>query len=263
VILDRFKLTDRVAVITGGGKGIGRGIARGFAEAGADVVVTARTQSDLDETCELVRAAGRRALAVQGDVTDAASCEAVIEAAYKEFGRLDVLVNNAGGTPPRPAMKTSENYFESALRFNVTQAFAFCQLAIPKMLESAGGGSIVNISSRSGDMVQPSFVAYGAGKAAMNMMTQNLAVEIAPNVRINAIGVGGVNTEGLESVMANDAMRKQFEDGTPMRRPGETEDIACMALYLASDASSWVTGKIFQVDGGVDSPAFRIPVPPL
>jgi len=160
-------------------------------------------------------------------------------------------------------MKTSVESFENALRFNVTQAFALSQLAVPQMVASAGGGSIVNVSSRSADMVQTSFVAYGAGKAALNMMTRNLAAELAPKVRVNAIGTGGVNTEALASVMTNDTIRKQFEDNTPMHRPGEVEDIACMALYLASDASSWVTGKVYQVDGGCESPAFRVPVPPL
>ncbi len=263
MILDRFKLTDRVALVTGAGKGIGRGIALAFAEAGADVVVAARTASDLETTAEAVRDRGRRAHVVPTDVTQTEQLDRLVEETLSAYGRLDLLVNNAGGTAPRPALETSEAFFESALRFNVTQAFLLTRRAVPAMVETAGGGAIVNISSRSSDMVQTSFVAYAAGKAALNMMTRNLAAEFAPKVRVNAISVGGVETEALASVLTNDAVRRQFEENTPMRRPGTVEDIAACALYLASPAAGWVTGKIFQVDGGTERPAFSIPTPPL
>ena len=263
MILDRFRLDGRVAVVTGAGKGIGRGIALGFAEAGADVVCAARTVADIEATADAVRAQGRRALAIPTDVLDADARVALVEAAMSELGRIDVLVNNAGGTGPRPALKTSEAFFENAIRFNVTQAFALSQLVVPQMIESAGSGSIVNISSRSSDMVQTAFAAYGAGKAALNQMTRNVAAEWAPRVRVNAISVGGVDTDALKVVLENDAARETFERGTPMGRAGTTEDIACAALYLASDASSWVTGKIFQVDGGAEAPAISVPVPEL
>jgi 7-alpha-hydroxysteroid dehydrogenase len=131
------------------------------------------------------------------------------------------------------------------------------------MVDTSGSGSIVNISSRSSDMVQTSFVAYGAGKAALNMMTRDLAPELAPRVRVNAISVGGVATDALEVVLTDDDLRAQFLAGTPMARPGEPEDIACAALYLASPASSWVTGKVFQIDGGAEAPSISVPVPPL
>jgi 7-alpha-hydroxysteroid dehydrogenase len=192
-----------------------------------------------------------------------AQLEQLVDATMAEFGRIDVLVNNAGGTPPRPAMSTSEAFFETALRFNVTAAFLLTKLVARHMVDTAGEGAVVNISSRSSDMVQTSFVAYGAGKAALNMMTRNLAAELAPRVRVNAIGVGGVATEALEMVLTDDTLRAQFEANTPMRRPGTPEDIACAVLYLASPASSWVTGKIFQVDGGTEAPSISVPVPPL
>jgi len=263
VILDRFKLTDRVAIVTGAGKGIGRGIAIAFAEAGADVVCAARTQEDIDSTAAVVRERGRRALAVRTDVTKNEELAALVAAARGEFGRIDVLVNNAGGTPPRAALKTSEAFFESAFRFNVIQAFSLTKLVVPVMVETAGGGAIVNISSRSGDMVQPSQVAYAASKAALNMMTRNLAAEFAPKVRVNAIGTGGIATQALDIVLTNDALREQFERNTPMRRAGTVEDIAAAALYLASPASAWVTGKVFQIDGGTESPSIVVPAPPL
>jgi 7-alpha-hydroxysteroid dehydrogenase len=187
----------------------------------------------------------------------------LVDATVEHFGRLDVLVNNAGGTMPRAAMATSERFFETSLRFNVTTAFLLTQRAARAMVDTAGSGAVVNISSRSSDMVQTSFVAYGAGKAALNMMTRNMAADLAPRVRINAIAVGGVATQALDVVLTDDDLRAQFVARTPMARPGEPEDIACAALYLASDASSWVTGKIFQVDGGVEAPAISVPVPPL
>jgi len=262
-ILDRFLLTDRVAVVTGAGRGIGRGIAVGFADAGADLVLAARTESDLEATARLVRQRGRRALVVPTDVMITADLEHLVEAAVAAYGRLDVLVNNAGGSLPRAALDTTEEYFETALRFNVTQAFLLTRLAVPQMVETADGGTVVNISSRSSDMVQPSFVAYAAGKAALNMVTRDLAPELAPKVRINAISVGGVATDSLDVVLTDEILREQFVAGTPLRRPGDVEDIAACALYLASPASSWVTGKVFQVDGGAETPAFTLPAPPL
>jgi NAD(P)-dependent dehydrogenase (short-subunit alcohol dehydrogenase family) len=209
VILDLFKLTDRVAIVTGAGKGIGRGIALAFAEAGADVVCAARTRADVDATAAAVRERGRRALAVETDVMKTEDLERLVAAAIAEFGRLDVLVNNAGGTAPRAALQTSERYFETALRFNVTSAFLLTRLAVPKMVETTGGGAIVNISSRASDMVQTSFVAYAAGKAALNMITRNLAAEFAPKVRDRDRRAPG----GADRRRAARAVRGQHADG--------------------------------------------------
>jgi 7-alpha-hydroxysteroid dehydrogenase len=263
VILERFRLDGRVAIVTGAGKGIGRGIALAFAEAGADVVCAARTVADIEETALAVRERGGRAVAQPCDVTDTSQLEALVERAEKDLSRIDVLVNNAGGTPPRPALDTSERFFEQALRFNVTSAFLATKLAVPRMLATAGNGSVVNISSRAGGMPQTSFVAYGTAKAALSFMTKNLAADLAPKIRVNAIGVGGVATAALETVLSNDTVRRQLEENTPMRRIGQPADVAACALYLASPAASWVTGKVFEVDGGAEAPAFRIPVPEL
>jgi 7-alpha-hydroxysteroid dehydrogenase len=263
MILDRFKLTDRIAIVTGAGRGIGRGIALGFAEAGAHLVCAARTRAQIEATAELVRERGGRALAVECDVLETEQLDALVAATLAEFGRIDILVNNAGGSPPREALKTSEKFFERALRFNVTQAFLLTQRCVPQMVRTAGGGVVVNISSRAGGMVQKSFAAYGAGKMALNFMTQVLAQEFAPKVRVNAIAVGGVATESLEVVLTNDELRAQFEANTPMGRAGEVEDIAACALYLASPAASWVTGKIFEVDGGTEHPSITVPTTPL
>jgi 7-alpha-hydroxysteroid dehydrogenase len=263
MILDRFAIGGRVAIVTGAGLGIGRGIAIGLAQAGADVVLAARTESDLDEVAGHIGALGRRALVVPTDVTDQAACDHLVSAAADEFGRLDILVNNAGGAMPRAAMDTSEGFMARTFAFNVTAPLTLTKLAARQMVDTVGRGAVVNISSRSASMTQTMFVAYGAAKAALDRMTRNIAPELAPRVRVNAIDVGGVATRSLEIVLTDEELRRQFIDNTPMHRPGEPEDIACAVLYLVSDASSWVTGKVFEIDGGTEAPSIQVPMAPL
>jgi 7-alpha-hydroxysteroid dehydrogenase len=248
VILDRFRLDDKVAIVTGAGRGLGEGAALAFAEMGADVVCAARTPEQIEAVAEKVRGFGRRALAVPCDVMDSAQLEELVARTLGDFGRVDVLVNNAGGSPPCGALDTSEAMFESALRFNVTTAFLLSRLVIPHMLKGEGG-SIVNISSAAGRLPQGNFAAYGTAKAALSFLTRQLAAEFAPRVRVNAIAVGAVETSALAPFL-NDKVRGAMESLTPMGRIGQVEDIAIAALYLASSASSWVTGKVMEVDGG-------------
>jgi 7-alpha-hydroxysteroid dehydrogenase len=249
-ILERFRLDDQVALVTGAGRGIGAAIAEAYAEAGAHVVVAARSREQIEATADRVRGYGRRALAVPCDVLERSQLEHLVETTLGEFGRIDLLVNNAGGWPPKPALRTSEKEFEAAFRFNVTTAFVLTRLVVPRMVETAGAGAIVNISSVAGRHHSSGFAAYGTAKAALSFLTQNLAQEFAPKVRVNAIAVGSIETEALAGILTPE-LKEQMVRLTPLGRLGRVEDIAACALYLASPAASYVTGEIYGVNGGL------------
>jgi 7-alpha-hydroxysteroid dehydrogenase len=249
-ILDRFRLDGKVAIVTGAGRGIGAAIAEAYAEAGADVVVAARSREQIDRTAASVKKHGRRALAVPCDVLERTQLQNLVDEALREFGRIDLLVNNAGGWPPKPALRTSEKEFEAAFRFNVTTAFVLTRLAVPKIVETAGTGAVVNISSVAGRHHSPGFAAYGTAKAALSFLTQNLAQEFAPQVRVNGIAVGSIETDSLAGILTPQ-IRDEMIRLTPMARLGRVEDISACALYLASPAASYVTGEIYGVNGGL------------
>jgi len=194
---------------------------------------------------------------------DDEALDALVDRTVAELGRLDVLVNNAGGTPPRAAADTSRRFLERALQFNAVSPFLLAQRAARAMVDTTGGGAVVNISSRSSQQVVPGFAAYGTAKAALNKLTVAMAAEWAPRVRVNALSVGAVATRALDVVMADDEMRRALEVGTPMGRVGQPEDVAAAALWLASPAGSWVTGKVVEVDGGAEAAALSVPVPPF
>ena len=262
MLLDRFSLTDKVAIVTGAGRGIGAGCALAFAEAGADVVIAARTKEQLEDVANQVADRGRRALGVPCDVSDLANLDLIVDQAMSEFGRIDVVVNNAGGAMPQPFLDTSEKALEGAFHFNVTTAFKLSKLAVPHML-ARDGGSIVNISSAMGRLTDRGYVAYGTAKGALSHMTRLMASDLAPRIRVNGIAVGSVATSALEIVLTNDELRNEMIAKTPLRRLGETDDIAIAALYLASPASSFVTGKLLEVDGGIESPNLALNLPDL
>jgi 7-alpha-hydroxysteroid dehydrogenase len=249
-LIDRFRLDGKVAIVTGAGRGIGQAIALAFAEQGADVVVSARTESEIDATADRARGFGRRALALPCDVTDAAQLETLVARTMTDFGRIDLVVNNAGGYPPMAFLDTDPPSWEWCFKFNLTSAYLLTRGCLPHML-AGGGGAVLNISSAAGRIVQKGFVAYGTAKAALSFMTRQLAAEFAPHVRVNALAVGAVETSALGPFLT-DELRAQMEALTPMRRIGTVEDVAAAALWLCTPAGGWVTGKVVEVDGGTE-----------
>ena len=257
-LMDRFRLDGQVAVVTGAGKGIGAGIARALAEAGARVVLGARTRSDLERVAVEIGGLGSAALVVPTDVLKFDQLQHLADAAITEYGRIDILVNNAGGFPPKPVSQTTAREFEAAMRFNVTSAYELSRICAPLMVESAGTGNILNISSVAGHKPTPCFAAYGTAKGALSLLTRELAQEFAPKVRVNAIAVGSTRTDALDTVLT-DEIEQTMVDLTPMGRLGEVEDIALGALYLCSPAASYVTGDILAVNGGLERLNMQMP----
>jgi len=262
MILDRFLIEDRVAVVTGAGRGIGAGSAVALAEAGADVVVSSRTASQLEAVAAQIKQVGRRAEVVPADLAELANVAALATAARDAFGRLDIVVNNVGGTIPNAFLDTTTDYMEEAFRFNVSTAHALARAAVPLMLET-GGGTIVNVSSIMGRVSGRGYLAYGAAKAALAHYTRLAARDLAPRIRVNAIAVGSVATAALEFVVNDDATRTAMEQATPLHSIGTVDDVATAVLYLASPASAYVTGKVLEVDGGLDQPSLDLGLPDL
>jgi 7-alpha-hydroxysteroid dehydrogenase len=262
MIIDRFRVTDQVAVVTGAGRGIGAAAAVALAEAGANVVIAARTAEQLESTAKRVEGVGRRALAVVADLSDLEATALLAGAAREEFGRLDIVVNNVGGAMPRPFLDTSPGRLEQAFQFNVATAHALLRAAVPLMLED-GGGSVVNISSAIGRVRGRGYLAYGTAKAALSHYTRLAAADLAPRIRVNAIAVGSVATSALDVVMQSDELRTAIETATPLGRLGEPEDIAAAVVYLSSPAGSFVTGKILEVDGGIEEANMDLGLPDL
>ncbi|RKT57316.1 SDR family oxidoreductase [Saccharothrix australiensis] len=252
MILDRFRLDGKVAVVTGAGRGIGAANAVALAEAGADVVLAARTESQLEAVAERVRDLGRRAHVVAGDLSDPAATAALATRAAAEFGRIDVVVNNIGGGLPRPMARCSTEFVEKAFRFNVSTTHALTRAAAEVMLRG-DGGAVVTVSSVVGRVAGRGFLAYGTAKAALAHYTRLAAADLSPRVRVNAVAPGTIQTSALAAVIEDDAMRARVERSTPLRRIGTPEDVAAAVLFLATDAGAYLTGKVVEVDGGLQS----------
>jgi 7-alpha-hydroxysteroid dehydrogenase len=260
-ILDQFRVDGKVALVTGAGRGIGRASALALAEAGADIVVAARTADHVEEVAELARAMGRRAEPLVFDVMDLDRLGELVTVATERLGGLDLLVNNAGGSFPKPLLETSARSFEKAFTFNVTTAFELTKHAVPAII-ARGGGSIVNISSTAGRLADRGFAAYGTAKGALTHLTRNLAMDLAPHIRVNGIAVGSVATDALATVLSDD-LRATMEANTPLRRLGTPDDIAAGVLYLCSPAGSYLTGKMLEIDGGIQTPTLALGIPDL
>lgn len=245
-----FDMTGKSAVVTGGGQGIGEGIAKNLAAAGASVIVAARHVDRIERVAAEINDAGGTAVAQATDVTDTAAVEALADAAVERFGGLHVWVNNAGGSPVRTALnEISDDEWEACLRLNLTAVWKGSVIAFERMDE----GSIINITSPAGEVPVPGSGHYGAAKAGVNSLTKTLSIEFAPKVRVNGIAPGYVPTEVMMTALDTDEAQLEVmaERRIPLKRLGTPDDMGSTALFLASDAGSWVTGQTIKVAGGM------------
>ena len=248
---DSLDMIGRVVIVTGGGRGVGRGISERFLEAGAEVVVCSRKQPE-----ELPGAGGRQALFCEADVREVEHIERVIAFTRERLGRLDVLVNNAGGAPPAEAASASPRFSESIIRLNLIAPLHFAQRANAVMQEHETGGAIINIASVSALRPSPGAAAYGAAKAGLLSLTQTLAVEWAPRVRVNAVTAGMIRTEQAHLHYGDEEGIAAVGATVPLGRMGEPRDVGDACLYLASPLARYVSGASLLVHGGGEKPAY-------
>ncbi|HUL60487.1 MAG TPA: glucose 1-dehydrogenase [Anaeromyxobacteraceae bacterium] len=247
---DRLSLTDRVAVVVGGTSGIGRTLSLGLAEAGAQVVASSRRRAEVDATAAELGALGRRTLACCCDVLDRASLERLRDAVLEKFGRIDVLVNCAGRTRKTPTLEVTDQEWNDILETNLTGTFRSCQVFGAPMLER-GSGRIINIASLSTFVALYQTAAYSASKAGVASLTKALAVEWgARGVCVNAIAPGVFRTALNAALLDGTERGREFLLRTPMKRFGKLEELVGAAIFLASDAASFVNGEVLVVDGG-------------
>ena len=240
-----FDFTGKVVLVTGGSRGLGYQMVKAFAVRGADVIVASRKLDNCEAVAAEVRALGRKSLAVSAHVGKWAECDALIERTYAEFGRIDVLINNAGMSPPCPSHEMPESLFDSVMNLNFKGPFRLAS-QIGHRMAHGDGGAIVNISSTGALMALPGVVPYGAAKAALNAMSVSLACEYAPKVRVNTISAGPFLTDIAD---AWDPERRHKQP-VALGRPGNPDEIVTAALMLASPSSSYTTGALLRVDGG-------------
>jgi NAD(P)-dependent dehydrogenase (short-subunit alcohol dehydrogenase family) len=246
-----IEMSHKVVIVTGGCQGIGRGIAMRFLGEGADVVVCARHPPQSP-----VASGDREAVFIAADVREPDQVEAVVKGAVERFGRIDVLVNNAGGSPPADAATASPRFSASIINLNLTAPLVFAQRVNAIMQRQPEGGAIVNIASVSATRPSPGTAAYGAAKAGLISLTQSLAVEWAPKVRINAVVAGIIRTEKAHLHYGDEAALERVAKTVPLGRMGEPDDVADACLYLASPWARYVSGACLTVHGGGEAPAF-------
>jgi NAD(P)-dependent dehydrogenase (short-subunit alcohol dehydrogenase family) len=241
--------SGKVAVVTGGSKGLGRAIAVGFAEAGADVVVASRKRDACEKVADEIRAVGRRALAVECHVGEWDQCATLVDVTVAEFGRLDVLVNNAGIAPVPPSLlEVTANLFDKTIGVNLKGPLRLTALAVEHM---SSGGAVINISSKASLHPTSFTVVYAAAKAGLNALTKAAANEFGPRgIRVNAIVCGTFHTDSLHASLPSEEMQAQMAASVALGRIASADEIVGTALYLASDASSYLTGELIVLDGG-------------
>lgn len=246
----KLDLTGKTAVVIGGTSGIGRAIAHGFAEAGADVVCTSRRQEQVDAAAAEIESKGRRSLRIASDVSDKASLKNLLSECVSVFGKVDILVNSAGRTKREPTLDLDEETWNGILETNLTGTLRACQVFGGHMIEN-GYGRIINIASLSTFVSLFEVAAYSASKAAVASLTKSLAIEWAKKgVNVNAIAPGVFRTALNQKLLDESDRGREFLTRTPMGRFGNVEELAGAAVFLASDAASFVTGEVLVVDGG-------------
>ena len=251
--LNAFSLDGKVALITGGGRGIGATIARVFSDAGAAVAVTARTASEVEAVASEIEGAGGRAIAIPADLFAVDQLPRIIDRTVAAFGGIDVLVNNAGAGGSPPFVDTRIEDLERSFHLMVAVPFELARLALPSMLERPGA-SIINMTSVGAYRSTRGNLAHHTAKGALAQLTRLMAADLGPRIRVNALVPGAVETPGLHEVLEQRApeMRQLIIDRTRLRRTGTPEDVAYAAVYLASPAASWVTGTLLDINGGLD-----------
>lgn len=251
-IWDRMKLDGQVALVTGAGKGLGRSIAVGLAQAGANVALLSRTAKDLEAVAEEVKAEGVEALSIVADVTNSAQVNAAVQDIVKRFGRLDVLVHSAGSSKPKKAvLDLSDEEWAGLIAANLDSTFFVCK-AVGKVMVAKGRGSIINISSVAGQRGRPGNAPYSAAKAGVINFSRALAMEwAAAGVRVNTLAPGRFLTPLTEGEMSDQQKYQAWVKKVPLGRLGKPDELREIAVWLASDASCFVTGSTFVIDGGI------------
>jgi dehydrogenase/reductase SDR family member 4 len=245
-----FSLKGKVAIVTGGSRGIGNAIALGFAEAGADVVVASRTMPDLEKVAKEIEALGRRALAVQTNIAIKSQVDDMVAKALEEFGTIDILVNDAAINIMRPLVDLREDGWDKVMNVDL-KGYFLCSQAAAKVMMGKQKGNIINMVSTGAVKAAPGLGAYSIAKAGVVMLTKLLAVELASyNIRVNAIGPYLVKTAFSQPMWADPEACKSLEASIPLGRIAELEDVTRVALFLASETSSYITGQTIFLDGG-------------
>jgi len=248
--IDRFALTDKVAMVTGASRGIGRAIALGFAEAGADVAICSRNLENLEQVAAEIEKTGRSAFAMAADVTKREDIENFVKEAHTNFGQIDILVNNVARNIMSPILNLREDGWDKIINTNLKSCFLFAQ-AVGQIMMGQGSGSIINISSTAGQSAAPMLGAYSVSKAGVDMLTKSLAKELGGiGIRANAIAPGMVETKFSEPIWSSPEMHAEVVRDIPLGRLATTDEIVGLAIFLASDTSRYMNGAIINIDGG-------------
>lgn len=255
-------LTDKIAIVTGAGMGVGEGIAIALAEAGANIVCNARTLADIERTAATITALGRQALAITGDVTKPEDLDNLVSATLENFGRIDIVINNAGGTIFNGVLDISDDEFGFIFDWNTKSAFMLSKRVAPHMVKQ-GEGVIINISSAVGHLTGRGMMAYGVAKAGLDYLSKSLADELAPFVRVNAIALGSIMTPALERTLIDEdeSFGRILKEKTPLRTIGDARKVGATVAFLCSSAADYITGAVLRYDGGLQDTnlPFRLP----